>query len=241
MVATSHMAGKTHIDFDDVAVYFSKKEWGCLLDEEKLVYKHVMMENYLMLISLGFSNITPNLISKIQRGEEPPVSDDQQTERQDKSTRKNMPDSCLNILVPGQHTRKYVTILPKGSHEDQKEAETPSLSMCSMSNGGPPAVSTSEGLSKAAQEDKRLFSCPECGKCFSRPSALAVHERMHTGEKPYVCLQCGKGFSSNSNLATHQRKHTGDMPHKCSECQKMFANRSHLVAHSRIHTSHTFA
>ncbi|PIO27439.1 hypothetical protein AB205_0195320, partial [Aquarana catesbeiana] len=46
--------------------------------------------------------------------------------------------------------------------------------------------------------DKR-FSCTECGKGFQFKSALNVHKRSHTGEKPYTCPDCGKCFSQTSS------------------------------------------
>lgn len=39
--------------FDDVAVYFSEEEWNSLNAEQKETYKHVMMENFRSLRSLG--------------------------------------------------------------------------------------------------------------------------------------------------------------------------------------------
>ncbi|KAI2576976.1 zinc finger protein 500, partial [Homo sapiens] len=54
--------------------------------------------------------------------------------------------------------------------------------------GPPPGRRASHGADKP-------YTCPECGKGFSKTSHLTKHQRTHTGERPYKCLVCGKGFS----------------------------------------------
>ncbi|KAG8574252.1 hypothetical protein GDO81_009106 [Engystomops pustulosus] len=55
------------IRFDDVAVYFSAKEWDSLEMVEKLLYMEVMLENYYNLLSLGFIYEKPKIISIIEK------------------------------------------------------------------------------------------------------------------------------------------------------------------------------
>ena len=50
-------------------------------------------------------------------------------------------------------------------------------------------------------------TCRYCGKREPCMAKLLVHERKHTGEKPFKCDACGKGFKSRSNLRSHMVVH----------------------------------
>lgn len=70
---------------------------------------------------------------------------------------------------------------------------------------------------------QRLFVCSFCGKTFNRPKKVEIHQRIHTGEKPFECQTCGKSFSEAGNLKKHQRVHTGEKPYNCDICGATFA------------------
>ena len=54
--------------------------------------------------------------------------------------------------------------------------------------------------------------CRYCGKVFGSDSALQIHVRSHTGERPYKCNICGNRFTTKGNLKVHFQRHTHKFP-----------------------------
>ena len=63
-----------------------------------------------------------------------------------------------------------------------------------------------------------VHRCKHCGKSWFNQHELTIHERTHTGEKPFKCDQCEKRFSTAATLRIHNRTHSGEKPYKCDVC-----------------------
>ncbi|XP_053339466.1 zinc finger protein 239 isoform X2 [Clarias gariepinus] len=68
--------------------------------------------------------------------------------------------------------------------------------------------------------------CRLCGKIFRRISDVRIHERVHSGERPYLCHYCGNKFKQKGHLRTHIRIHTGEKPFMCPKCGRRFKDPS---------------
>ncbi|XP_045152077.1 sal-like protein 3 [Echinops telfairi] len=81
--------------------------------------------------------------------------------------------------------------------------------------------------------------CALCHRVLSCQSALKMHYRTHTGERPFKCKICGRAFTTKGNLKTHFGVHRAKPPlrvqHSCPICQKKFTNAVVLQQHIRMH------
>lgn len=71
-----------------------------------------------------------------------------------------------------------------------------------------------EYIQKDGQGRGEIFKhrCKYCGKIFGSFSALQIHLRSHTGERPFVCNVCGSKFTTKGNLKVHYQRHTQIYP-----------------------------
>uniref|UniRef100_A0A8C7PFA4 Sal-like protein 1 n=1 Tax=Oncorhynchus mykiss TaxID=8022 RepID=A0A8C7PFA4_ONCMY len=81
--------------------------------------------------------------------------------------------------------------------------------------------------------------CVICNRILSCQSALKMHYRTHTGERPFRCKVCRRAFSTKGNLKTHHAVHRTTPPlrvhHSCPICQRKFTNAVVLQQHIRMH------
>ena len=99
-----------------------------------------------------------------------------------------------------------------------------------------PTVPLARTAKKAEQDTCKKLACEICRKTFLRPSALKVHMRIHSGDRPFKCPHCPRTFTQSGNLTVHLRKHSGEKPFACTICLKRFAQTNSLRVHIRRHT-----
>ena len=82
----------------------------------------------------------------------------------------------------------------------------------------------------SASKKVKNRQCNKCSATFSTNYQLKVHDRIHTGEKPYACGICQKRFAHNSPLIVHDEKMIG-----CDKSDMVFTREEDLKIHTRGH------
>ena len=115
---------------------------------------------------------------------------------------------------PGSHEPNTLELLQR--HTEQALQNT--MSGGSFLLNGITGMGGSDFLSfrktKDGKEDPMYrHRCKFCGKVFGSDSALQIHIRSHTGERPFKCNICGNRFTTKGNLKVHFQRHKAKYPH----------------------------
>ncbi|XP_041843179.1 oocyte zinc finger protein XlCOF7.1 isoform X2 [Melanotaenia boesemani] len=83
--------------------------------------------------------------------------------------------------------------------------------------------------------DKTFLKCGYCGRLFKFQSQFVIHQRIHTGERPFKCTECGRGFSKNSNLNLHLKVHQKNSAYQNCDFCKIKLSSSEYASHMKLH------
>ncbi|XP_053345844.1 uncharacterized protein si:ch73-347e22.4 isoform X2 [Clarias gariepinus] len=160
------------------------------------------------------------------------------TEVEDKKSRNLLKD--VNVKASDKHQEERSERNVGGSHSavqnvdgftqycDKDCVTTQNKDVCKV----PDAV-------KSTKLAKKLIQCKYCSLSFRHISAYMVHQRIHTGHKPYRCELCSKSFAQLSKLKSHRCVHVHSVSLPCPCCGKKFSEKKDLIAHFTTHVKDT--
>ncbi|XP_020027270.1 zinc finger protein 69 homolog isoform X2 [Castor canadensis] len=246
------------LTFKDISVDFTQEEWEQLAPTFQDLYREVMLENYRNLVSVGYHLSKPSVISLLEKGEEPWMTDNEgpgdpilelksKTETS-KSTAKN--DLSQEQLYHGIMMERFIrndiiysTMRKVSSYDDTLERLQETCkrdvrqAILTHKKRGKEANKFQENIvSSNVILEQKHHKCDQPRKKNKYKLGLINHPISCLRTKIYECNICEKMFKQPIHLTEHMRIHTGEKPFRCKECGRAFSQSASLNTHQRIHT-----
>ncbi|XP_069825421.1 uncharacterized protein [Dendropsophus ebraccatus] len=239
---------------------FLEEECRGLRAQQKDLSREVMTDNYLTLSSLGLTASSPEIVVKIEKGEEPCVTSAGDRMVSGAGSGDALRGDDLGAVCgqgggPGLSPRRSLRLVTRNSGEktEGRRRSKPITKSAASPPGHPPAQDGSvprtpdpDGAPPPSLDlsecgpapPERLHTCDRCGESWSRLIDFLTHQMGGCQDRPHRCSICAKTFAKKQHLTAHRRTHTEDRPYTCHQCGRSFRQNSTLTTHLWSHAGH---
>ncbi|XP_070692005.1 zinc finger protein 91 isoform X1 [Pempheris klunzingeri] len=96
-------------------------------------------------------------------------------------------------------------------------------------------ITSHDVLHQAGGLEKKSLTCNECGKCFSRLSALVSHQLHHPKRKQFQCPDCMMSYSHATSLFNHMKNCPAQKKENISGLKKEYNPKKTLLGPKIYH------
>ncbi|XP_016078063.1 PREDICTED: zinc finger protein 208-like [Miniopterus natalensis] len=230
------------VSFKDVTVEFTQAEWQQMDSAQRTLYKEVMLENYRLLVSLGYCFTKPELIFMLEQGEDPWLLEKEFLSRS--SPEKSELDELSEKSPESQGKELWQVLFTNKSLTTEQDISGkpcnldinifPARMMPCKSDTTGPAYLHLSSLALHCQYSRR--KAPEINVC--EKWLLGIKDgRTNTGEKSFVYSKNVKAFGHKEEVIQHQ---TLWQAFEYKECGKSCLGKTALITSNNTYPKVNF-
>ncbi|XP_026507775.2 zinc finger protein 615-like [Terrapene carolina triunguis] len=254
---------KVPMAFDDVSIQIPREKWENLEEWQKELYKNVMKGNYDSLISLDHAISKPDILSRIEQGEELCAGEPQDLEVREIPTESatdvihDFPPAPGTSVSAGPSTESPISTTDIMSWIKQEEEQSIRAQANAKERETHRSTCTTDDRILVKHEERpeergpvnqelpvtlsgRSEACVfQVASCENQPNSdmQLISNTTPTANNLGESTQGETEFGQFPNVTAQQGSQLGERPYLCSECGRCFSRKDIFISHQRTHTA----